>query len=69
MSKYEIPVIESTYHDYAGTSNGTPVVVESERFAPHASLLELRYEIAAGNRVDGNQALLHLWRIEKSSKK
>ena len=59
MSKHEIPVIESTYHVYAGTRSGMPVVVENERAAPHASLLELRYEIAARYRVEGNQTLLH----------
>lgn len=59
MSKHEIPVIESTYHIYAGARSGMPVVVENERPAPHASLLELRYEIDARNRVKGNQTLFH----------
>lgn len=46
-------MIESTYHGHGGTSSGTPVFVENERLAPHASLLELRCEIATVNRVDG----------------
>jgi hypothetical protein len=59
MSKHEIPVIESTYHGYAGTSSGMPVVVNNVKPAPRPSLLELRYEIAARDRVEGNQELMH----------